>query len=392
MTTVLPHEIDVESPNDAIRIWLRTGARTARSFETTSRRLIDAMMPASVEHNGSDAGSGHSSERSADERSTDELQIGDTVTYTKRLTETDVREFARASGDTNPLHLVESYARESRFGNRIAHGMLVAGVISAALAELPGVVVYLSQDLRFLAPVEIGDRVTAECEVLEPLGDDRYRLRTLVRTDDGETVLDGEAVVLIDEPPASAQSTGANTYVNRYQNIAVSTALQSLESAAESPMSRPSKHRSDDPVSNAIDQQRRVFDLTRRAAELQADLPRRAGRAVLEETPQARSTQQRAESVVRDMTRLALRAPVTAWASSERAAEAEVDIDELVERSFDPFEDLWTANWSLVETGLDNQLAAYETLVTATTDAASQSPGWVLGPWSDADERGRPDR
>ena len=130
-----------------------------------------------------------------------EPRVGDTVRFTKTLSEDDVDRFAVASGDTNPIHLDEEWAGETRFGGRIVHGTLAAGLISAALARLPGSVVYLSQDLEFRAPVRIGDRVTAEVTIVEALGDDRYRFRTPVEGED-DRIIDGEAVVLIDEAPA----------------------------------------------------------------------------------------------------------------------------------------------------------------------------------------------
>jgi acyl dehydratase len=97
--------------------------------------------------------------------------------------------------------MTDEFAERSRFGRRIAHGTLVSGTISSALARLPGLTVYLSQDLRFLKPVDVGDRVTAICEIVEDLGGDRYRLTTRVEREDGEVVIDGEAVVLIDDLP-----------------------------------------------------------------------------------------------------------------------------------------------------------------------------------------------
>ncbi|MFW6449028.1 MAG: MaoC family dehydratase [Halobacteriota archaeon] len=127
-----------------------------------------------------------------------DIEVGDVVTFTKHLSRDDVEAFARISGDTNRLHLDESYAAETRFKGPIVHGTLVSGMISAALARLPGLSIYLSQDLEFLAPVPIGTEVTATAEVLEVLGGDRYRLRTTIDTADGERVVDGEAIVLID--------------------------------------------------------------------------------------------------------------------------------------------------------------------------------------------------
>ena len=129
-----------------------------------------------------------------------EITVGDTFTFTKTISEADVKSFAAASGDTNPLHLDEEFGSKTRFKGRIAHGTLVGGLISAALARLPGLVIYLSQDLEFLGPVRIGDRVSAECEIVEDLGDSQYRLRT--RVFNGEDVaIDGEAVILIDDAP-----------------------------------------------------------------------------------------------------------------------------------------------------------------------------------------------
>jgi acyl dehydratase len=137
-------------------------------------------------------------EMSADDPT--EISVGDTFTFTKTISEADVKSFAAASGDTNPLHLDEEFGSKTRFKGRIAHGTLVGGLISAALARVPGLVIYLSQDLEFLGPVRIGDRVAAECEIVEDLGDAQYRLRTRVLN--GEDVaIDGEAVILIDDAP-----------------------------------------------------------------------------------------------------------------------------------------------------------------------------------------------
>ena len=132
--------------------------------------------------------------------SRDELGVGDRFSFTKTLSDADVHRFARASGDTNRLHLDDEYAERTRFGGRIVHGTLVGGLISAALARMPGLVVYLSQDLEFQNPVRIGERLTADCEVVEDLGHNQYRLSTVVRN--GETtIIDGEATVLVDEAP-----------------------------------------------------------------------------------------------------------------------------------------------------------------------------------------------
>lgn len=120
--------------------------------------------------------------------------VGDSATVSKRVTRETIERYATVSGDENPIHLNEEYAAETMFGGRIAHGMLSAGVVSAALANLPGDIVYLSQNLRFERPVRPGDTVEARVEVVEELGGDRVRVETTARTT--ETVVDGEAVVL----------------------------------------------------------------------------------------------------------------------------------------------------------------------------------------------------
>ncbi len=128
------------------------------------------------------------------------VSVGDVMEFSKTLDEEDVRAFAAASGDTNRLHLDEGYAEDSRFGGAIVHGTLVSGIVSAALARLPGLVVYLSQETSFLGPVDPGQETTAVCEVVEDLGGGRFRLTTDVLAD-GETVVEGEAVVLIEDAP-----------------------------------------------------------------------------------------------------------------------------------------------------------------------------------------------
>jgi acyl dehydratase/CBS domain-containing protein len=139
-----------------------------------------------------------------------QVTIGDTVEFSKPITEQDVEAFAAASGDTNRLHLDEEYALGTRFGRRIVHGTLVGSLVSAALARLPGLTIYVSQDLSFLAPVDIGDRVTAVCEIVEELGRNRYTLTTDVLDDDDTRVVEGQAVVLID-PPAEGESLDVET-------------------------------------------------------------------------------------------------------------------------------------------------------------------------------------
>jgi 3-hydroxybutyryl-CoA dehydratase len=127
-----------------------------------------------------------------------ELVVGQSAEFTKTVTETDVVMFAGITGDLNPAHINQVWAESSRFGGRIAHGMLSASFISAVLAmKLPGPgTIYLSQNLRFTGPVKIGDTVTARVEIAEVMPKRRVRLITTVRTHDGTQVIEGEAVVL----------------------------------------------------------------------------------------------------------------------------------------------------------------------------------------------------
>ena len=133
----------------------------------------------------------------------DGIDVGDHVRFTKTLSQSDVERFADISGDTNRLHLDAEFAEASRFGRRIAHGTLVSGLISAALARLPGLTIYLSQELGYRGPVDIGERVTAHCEVIEQLKANRFRLATAVDDSDGECVVEGDAVVISDPIPDS---------------------------------------------------------------------------------------------------------------------------------------------------------------------------------------------
>jgi len=127
-----------------------------------------------------------------------ELAIGQRDHFTKTVSESDVYLYAGISGDTNPAHINEVYASQTRFGTRIAHGMLTAGFISAVIGtRLPGPgTIYLGQDLKFLAPVKIGDTVRAEVEVIETLAGRKIKLRTTCTNQHGKRVLDGIATVL----------------------------------------------------------------------------------------------------------------------------------------------------------------------------------------------------
>lgn len=127
------------------------------------------------------------------------LEVGKSASFGKTITESDVNLFAGITGDFNEIHINEVAARKSIFGERVCHGMLTAGLISAAIGMyLPGPgAVYLSQELNFLKPVKIGDTVTAEVTVSEILNPAKgiYRLKTTCKNQKEEPVLDGYAVV-----------------------------------------------------------------------------------------------------------------------------------------------------------------------------------------------------
>lgn len=131
------------------------------------------------------------------------IKVGDKVSFSKTVTDEDIVGFADVTGDMNPVHLDETYAAKTRFKGRIAHGMLSAGYISAALGTklAPGAtVVYLSQQLRFQRPVRIGDTITANCEVTALQPERRFvTLKTDCVNQAGEEVVTGEALVLLDE-------------------------------------------------------------------------------------------------------------------------------------------------------------------------------------------------
>jgi 3-hydroxybutyryl-CoA dehydratase len=136
------------------------------------------------------------------------FEIGQRATFTKTITEADINAFAGITGDFNPLHVNVEFAARSRFGERIAHGMLTAGLISTVLGmRLPGPGgIFISQTLNFLKPVRIGDTVTASAEVVGYRADKRIlTLKTACQNQRGETVIEGESVLLVDPvPPAPA--------------------------------------------------------------------------------------------------------------------------------------------------------------------------------------------
>jgi 3-hydroxybutyryl-CoA dehydratase len=131
------------------------------------------------------------------------FQIGERASFTKTVTEADVTTFAGLIGDFNPIHVDAEYARKSRFGDRVAHGMFTAGLISAVLgSKLPGPgSVYLSQQIEFLAPVYIGDTITAAVEVTAWRADKRIiTLKTDCSNQAEVQVVTGQAVLLVGPP------------------------------------------------------------------------------------------------------------------------------------------------------------------------------------------------
>jgi 3-hydroxybutyryl-CoA dehydratase len=128
----------------------------------------------------------------------DELSIGMSAVFIRRIAETDVVTFAEVSGDDNPVHLDEAYAQLTQFGGRIVHGILTAGLISATIAaKLPGPgTIYLKQTLKFCAPVRIGDIVQAKVTVADIIAEKNRVILTTICSVGDTVVIDGDALVL----------------------------------------------------------------------------------------------------------------------------------------------------------------------------------------------------
>ena len=133
----------------------------------------------------------------------EELSVGQTAVYGKTVTEADLILFAAVSGDTNPVHINQDYADSSFFKGRIAHGMLSASFISTTIGtKLPGPgVIYMSQNLKFMAPVRIGDTVYARVTITDIITDKRRLVLRTTCTVGEKVVVDGEAVVWL--PPTN---------------------------------------------------------------------------------------------------------------------------------------------------------------------------------------------
>ena len=128
-----------------------------------------------------------------------EMQIGDTAEFTKVITMDDVQKFADATGDKNEIHINPEAGAKSRFGQCVAHGALVVGMFGTALGlgYAGSGTIYLSQTVKFKAPVFIGDEITVRIEVLEKLSANRVKFRSYAVKKDGTVVSDGESMVMV---------------------------------------------------------------------------------------------------------------------------------------------------------------------------------------------------
>ena len=132
-------------------------------------------------------------------KSINEMEIGEKATFTKTVTEADVVNYAGITGDFNPAHINEEYAKDTMFEGRIAHGMLGAGLISTVLGtKLPGPgAIYVKQELEFTLPVQINDTITAEVEVIEKNEEkNRVTMQTTCTNQKDKVVINGKAVLM----------------------------------------------------------------------------------------------------------------------------------------------------------------------------------------------------
>lgn len=127
-----------------------------------------------------------------------EIKQGDSAEFAKTISEADIYMFAGVTGDLNPFHVNEDFAKDTFFKGRIAHGMLLAGFISTVVGcHLPGPgAIYVKQELKFLAPARIGDTITARATAVEVVAEkNRVTLQTTCVNQNDQLVLDGQAVV-----------------------------------------------------------------------------------------------------------------------------------------------------------------------------------------------------
>ena len=128
-----------------------------------------------------------------------DIKIGDKAIFGKTVTEADVFAFAGITGDFNPIHVNAEFAKESMFGRRVAHGMLTASLINQTLTNLGGLgTIHMSETVKFLAPVFIGDSVTVTSEVTGKNDEkNRMTVKSVIINQEGKTVLEGEALIMI---------------------------------------------------------------------------------------------------------------------------------------------------------------------------------------------------
>ena len=151
----------------------------------------------------------------------EDLSVGMSATFSKTITEADIVLFAGVSGDTNAIHINEEYAATTAFKGRIAHGMLSASVISAAVANrLPGPgAIYMDQHLKFLAPVRPGETVHATVKVRELVPERGRVVLETTCTVKGVLVIDGEAMVKVDSSVRRAQREAAAAAPAQFQTV-----------------------------------------------------------------------------------------------------------------------------------------------------------------------------
>ena len=129
----------------------------------------------------------------------EDIQVGDKATFSKTMTESDIFAFSAITGDFNPIHVNVEFAKESIFKQRVVHGMLTAGLVDQTLTHIGGAGnIHLSQFVKFLAPVHIGDTVTVISEVVsKDAGKNRVTVKSAVTNQAGKTVLEGEALIAV---------------------------------------------------------------------------------------------------------------------------------------------------------------------------------------------------
>ncbi len=129
----------------------------------------------------------------------EEIQVGEKASFGKTVTEADVFAFAGITGDFNPIHVNVEFAKNSMFKRRVAHGMLTASLVDQTLTNLGGLgTIHLTETVKFLAPVFIGDTVTVVSEVVSKDGaKNRMTVRSIITNQDGKVVLDGEALIMM---------------------------------------------------------------------------------------------------------------------------------------------------------------------------------------------------